>query len=138
MATGSGSLLGNGTTLTFSSGGVGYIVSIDPEEESIVAIPDDAINTTNTHQVIPGKLTTVGEMSGVSIFNPDDVPALKTVVNATLTYVPRTGQTNGAVRAGSGFLTKRKVTSIENDVRVLLNWSFQWDGKTGPSYTAGS
>ena len=138
MAAGSGSLLGNGTTLGFSAGGVGTVVSIEPEEESIVAVPDDSLATTTSHQVLPGKLTTIGEMSGVSVFNPDDVPALKTVVTATLTYPPRTGQTVGAVRAGTGFLTKRKTTAIENDTRVLLEWSFQFDGKTGPSYTAGS
>ncbi len=138
MAAGSGSLLGNGTTLVFSAGGVGVVVSLDPEEESVASVPDDSLATVGHHEVIPGKLITAGEMSGVSVFNPDDVPALGTVVTATLTYVPRTGQTVGAVRAGTGFLTKRKVTAIENDSRILLNWSFQFNGKTDPTYTAGS
>lgn len=138
MAAGTGSLIPNGTTFTFSAGGVGTVVSITPEEESIATIPDDNLATAGHHEVLPGKLITVTEMSGVSVFNPDDVPALGAIVTATLTYPPRTGQTNGAVRAGTGFLTKRQVTEIENDTRVLLNWSFQFNGKTDPTYTAGT
>jgi len=141
MAAGTGSLLGGGTTFAFSSGGVGTIVSMDPEEESIAAVDDTSLATSAAQfaaQAIPGKRRETSEMSGVSVFDPDTVPALGTVVTGTLTYLPRTGQTVGAVRAGTGFLTKRKVTSIENDARILLNWSFQFDGKTGPTYTAGS
>lgn len=138
MASGTGSLLGNGTTLTLSSGSVGTVISIDPEEESIVSVPDDDLSTATNHKKLPGKLTEIGEMNIVAVFNPDAVPALKTISTATLTYQPRTGQTTGAVRAGTGYISKRKVTSIENDTRVMINLSFQFDGGTGPTYTAGS
>jgi hypothetical protein len=138
MAAGTGSLLGNGTTFALSSGSVGTIISISPEEESIVAVPDDDLSTSTNHQKKPGQLTEIGEMELVCVFNPDSVPALKTVVTGTLTFAPRTGQTNGAVRAGTGFIAKRKVQSIENDVRIVVNISFQFDGKTGPTYTAGT
>jgi hypothetical protein len=138
MAAGTGSLLGNAATFALSSGSVGLIVSIDPEEETIEAIPDDDLSITGNHQKKPGLLTMIGEMQLVCVFNPDSVPAKGTVVTGTLTYAPRTGQTNGAVRAGTGFVVKRKVQSIENDTRVLINIAFQFDGKTGPTYTAGT
>jgi len=140
MAAGTGSILGNGTTfvLTSPAGSVGLIVSLDPEEESIVDVPDDSLATTGEHELIPGKLTAITPMKGVSVFDPDAVPAKGAVVTGTVTYPVRTGQTVGGTRAGTGYINRRKVTAIENDTRVLVEWDFQWDGKTGPAYTSGS
>jgi hypothetical protein len=138
MAAGTGSLLGNGTTIVLSTGAIGLVVSIRPEKESLPVIPDDDLSVTGNHQCIPGKLTTIGDTQLVAVFNPDSVPAKGTVVTFTQTYAPRTGQTSGAVRAGTGFIFEREVQEIANDTRVLINLSFQFDGKTGPTYASGT
>jgi hypothetical protein len=140
MAAGTGPILGNGTTfvLTSPSGTVGLIVSIDPEEESITDVPDDNLATVDVHELIPGKLTSITPMKLVCVFDPDSVPPTKTLYTGTVTYPVRTGQTVPGTRFGTGYINRRKVTSIENDTRVLVELDFQWDGKTGPSYTPGS
>lgn len=138
MAAGTGSLLGNGATFVLSSGSVGLVVSIKPEKEALAVIDDNDLSVTGNKKKKPGLLTDIGEMQLVCVFNPDSVPAKGTVLTGTLTYAARTGQTNGGVRAGTGFVFEREVQSIENDTRVLINISWQFDGNTGPTYTAGT
>lgn len=140
MAAGTGSLLGNGTTFVLSSGSVGTIVDMDLPEEVIAIINDDSLATTNQHEVIGGKLAEIGQLTGTVVFNPDSMPPIsRTPVTGTVTFQPRTGQTVGATLAGSGFVFRRKPTSVENEARILCEFGFQFDGKASElAYTAGS
>jgi hypothetical protein len=140
MASGTGSLLGNGTTFVLSAGSVGTIVDMDLPEEVIAIINDDSLAVTTQHELIGGKLTEVGQMTGNVIFNPDSMPPIsRTSVTGTITFQPRTGQTTGATLAGTGFVFRRKPTSVENESRIMCEFGFQFDGKTTElAYTAGS
>lgn len=139
MAAGSGSLRGNGTTFVLSSGAVGTIVDFEPGEESLAVIDDDGIAQTGAHQSIFGLRPKLGPDKLMAVFNPDALPTMDgTPLTGTLTFAPRTGQTVGATRAGTGAIISRKIGKLAIDERVLMEVSFQQDGKTGPTYTSGS
>lgn len=151
MAAGSGSLYGNGSTFTVTGTGasVATIISIDPPEESIEDIPDDYLGVLAYHELIPGLVARIGKMAIRSIVDIDIIaandvaspavaPALGAVVTGTLTFRPQTGQTVGATYIGTGYLSRRKLTPLETDTRVEIEYDWQFDGKTGPAYTAGT
>lgn len=132
-------MLGNGATFTLSSGSVGRVISLDPPEETIVDVPDDALDTTDYHEYVPGKVAEPGAVSGVAAFAADALPALGgTPVTGTITYPVAPGDTNPATFAGTGYFSSRKVGELMLDTRILVNFTFRFDGKTGPAYTAGS
>jgi hypothetical protein len=138
MAAGTGSLLGNTTTFALSSGSVGTILSMKPGKQSIAVIPDDGLATTSNHQVKPGLLTTYDMDELTVVFNPDSIPTKGSVVTGTVTFAPRTGQTVGATKAGTGFVCGFEEQEIANDTRIVATVNWQFDGKTGPTYTAGT
>jgi hypothetical protein len=135
------SLLGNGTTIALTSPSVtiGSVVSIQQGGQSVEPIEDDHLGATGDHEFIYGKLRMNGPEVIVAIFDPDDVPvASPTPSTITLTYPPKTGQTNGATKAGTGALIRCDPQSIENDQRLLCEIELHWDGKTGPTRADGS
>jgi len=150
MAAGSGSIVGNGSMFSLSSGSVGTIISITPGRESIEDIPDDYLAVADAHEVIPGLVVTYESMTILCIADIDDLagstvgiptpnpPALGKVVTGTLTFRPQTGQTSGATLAGTGYVKERMVGELSTDTRVVIEYVWRWDGKTGPAYTAGS
>ncbi len=151
MAAGSGSLIGNGSTFTVTgtNATVATIISIDPPEESVVDINDDYLGVVAYHEMIPGIVASLGKMRITSIIDidtlaaadaasPQVVPAIGIVTTGTLTFRPQTGQNAGATYIGTGYLSKRKVSELVTDQRVTIEYDWQFDGKTGPAYTAGS
>ncbi len=151
MAAGSGSLIGNGSTFTVTgtNATVATIISIDPPEESVDDISDDYLGVLAQHEMIPGIVAHIGKMKIESIIDidtlaandtasPQVIPALGIVTTGTLTFRPQTGQTTGATYIGTGYLSKRKVSALETDKRVTIEYEWQFDGKTGPAYTAGT
>ena len=132
-------MLGNGATFVLSSGSVGTVISLDPPEETLIDVPDDNLGTTDQHEFVPGEVAETTPLSGVAVFEGGTLPALGgTPVTGTLTYPLGTGQATGANYAGTGYFNRRKVTELTLDGRVLLEFAFKYDGKTGPTYTAGS
>ena len=151
MAEGTGSLIGNGTTFTVTgtNATVGTVIAITPPEESVDDIDDDYLGVTDYHEMTPGLVAHLGKMQITSIFNPDAVaandaasphvlPALGIVTTGTLTFLARAGQTTGATLIGTGYLSKRGASELATDQRVTNQLDWQFDGKTGPAYTAGS
>jgi len=151
MAAGTGSLYGNGSTFTVTgtNATVATIISIDPPEESVVDIPDDYLGVAAYHEMMPGIVASVGKMTIRSIVDidvlaandaasPQVLPAVGIVSTGTLTFRPQTGQTVGATYIGTGYLSRRKVTELATDTRVEIEYDWQFDGKTGPAYTAGT
>jgi hypothetical protein len=151
MAAGSGSLLGNGSTFTVTgtNATVATIISIDPPEESVDDISDDYLGVTAYHEMIPGIVAHLGKMRITSIIDIDTIaandvaspavlPAIGIVTTGTLTFRPQTGQSAGATLIGTGYLSRRKISELATDTRVTIEYDWQFDGKTGPAYTAGT
>lgn len=131
-------MLGNGATFTLNTGSVGTIISLDPPEETIGEVNDDSLGTTDFHEFVAAKVADTSPLTGVAVFNGGTLPSLGTQLTGTITYPLGTGQTTGATFAGTGFFTRRKIGELALDSRVVLEFSFRFDGKTGPAYTAGS
>lgn len=151
MAAGTGSLLGNGSTFTVTGTGatVATIISIDPPEETVDDIVDDYLGVVAYHEMIPGIVAHLGKMRITSIVDidviaandvavPPVLPAIGIVTTGTLTFRPQTGQSAGATLIGTGYLSKRKISELATDQRVTVEYDWQFDGKTGPAYTAGT
>lgn len=132
-------MLANGATFTLSSGSVGTVVSLDPPEETLVDVPDDSLGTTDFHEYVPGKVADTSPLRCVAVFAAGTLPALGgTAVTGTLTYPLNTGQSTAANYAGTGYFNRRKIQELTHENRVLVEFDFRYDGKTGPTYTAGS
>lgn len=151
MAAGTGSLYGNGATFTVTgtNATVGTIISIDPAEETVEDIPDDYLGVTSYHETIPGIVARIGKMTIRAIVDidvlaandaasPAVLPQIGITSTGTLTFRPQTGQTSGATWIGTGYLSRRQVTPLQTDTRVEIEYDWQFDGKTGPAYTAGT
>lgn len=56
----------------------------------------------------------------------------------TITYPLKSGEATAATLVGTGFLTRSKGPDLENSNLMRGEYTVKWDGKTGPTYTAGS
>lgn len=131
---------GNGATLAFATSGfTPLVVSIDGLEETIEALQDSTLATTNTHTYCPADLSEISPMSAAIRWEQDDIPPLGTVELITLTYQLESGEGTAATLVGSGFITGRRSPDLANNEIAEGTVTFMFDGKaTEPTYTAGS
>lgn len=135
-------MTGNGTTLTFgTSGFTANIYTISGTEQSREALEDSHIGTTGEKTYIADDLIEPGQFDiefewdqSFSTFPPIS-HAAETV---TVTFPLKSGETTNATLAGSGFLISSSGPEVANGTIMRGSATVKWDGKTGPTYTAGS
>lgn len=133
---------GNTATLTLATTGFsGSIIELGGSEETRAALEDSHLGTTTRKTFVPDDLIDSGEFTG-RYYTDGAVsshPSLTAVPEtATITYPLKTGQSVSATLAGSGFFTRKKHADIKNGELMVGEFIFKWDGRTGPTYTAGS
>jgi hypothetical protein len=130
---------GNGATITFT-GVSGSIRSINPGAFKLAGIDDSTLATTDIQEMIKSDLHTCDEVEIEYLFDTDD--SLIDITNAastlTITWPMDTGQTTAATLAGTAFVTEASFPTLANDELQVATVKFQFDGKTGPAFTAGS
>lgn len=132
---------GNGATLVFAAFGfTPRVVSIDGLEETLEALQDSDLSTTNYHTMCPADLKEISPMTAAIRWEQDDVPPIDgTVGLITLSYQLESGESTPATLTGTGFITGRTSPNLANNEIAEGSITFQFDGKaTEPTYKAGS
>jgi hypothetical protein len=130
------SFTGNGTTLTLSTTtSIGRILSVGGFDEELPDVEDNDLSTSGHNEYIPGDLIDHGEVEFPVVFDPDNMESLGVVETGTITFPLQTGDTVAAKIAGTGYLKKRSMGSLENNQRAEGSYTWRFDGKTGPAYT---
>ena len=132
---------GNGATLVFT--GIGFtplVVSIDGLEETLEALQDSDLSTTNFHTMCPADLKEISPVTAAIRWAQGNVvPMTGAVGLITLSYQLEDGESTPAALTGTGFITGRTSPSLANNEIAEGSLTFQLDGKvTEPTYTAGS
>ena len=143
---GSDGRTGQGVTLTFgTSGFTASLHSVTGTERTREPVEDSHLGLASGSEMtfVPNDLIDGGEFTFRYEWNqsfgtfPPITGAAETV---TVTFPLRSGETTNATLAGTGFMTRDKGADIElNSASVMEGeGTIKWDGKTGPTYTAGS
>jgi len=135
-----GSDTGNAATLALATtGAIGNIRSIDGVEFDLAKVEDSHLGTTTFKGYIPGDLSEPGELNAEVEFDSQvAIPSRGTVETATVTLPTRANESSPATLVGTGFLTKAGFPSLANDELQVVNVTFAFDGKTGPTYTVST
>jgi hypothetical protein len=138
------SQLGVSAALTTNSSIAFNIISMTFPEQPITSIPVSTLGTTTFREYNPGKLKDPGQQEFVILHDIDahaDINAIVgTVDTMTITFPLKTGQSVNGTMAGTGYIMDYQVGeySAEDTDPQQATVVWQWDGKTGPTYTAGS
>ena len=131
---------GDTTSITFATSGfTATLVSVagaTQERESI----DDTPLATGTHKTNqPGNKITPGRQTFDFYYDPDSQPPITADPETiTLTYPVPSGQTNGATKAGTGYIASWTEGEAVVDGLMVAQGIIQFDGKTGPTFTDAS
>ena len=130
---------GNAATIVFgTSAFTALYQEIGAMEQAGGALDDSDLSiSTGIATKIPQDLHEPGEVACQFIWNPTDTPPpLHTPETVTITYPKEnSGSASPATLAGTAFLTRRSFPSLKNNEINVGQFTLQWDGKTGPTYT---
>lgn len=130
---------GNGTTLAFTSGSfTARITSIEPGSKSREALDSSGLDTTGDAEMDPGDLWRHDAWTVNYLVDVTDAAKTEPPVGVDTLTITAPSQAVGsdATWAGTGFVKSIQSPTLEND--QLMSGSFEWqfDGKTGPAFTA--
>ena len=130
---------GNGATLTFS-GFTADIVEMTPGAYKRAVVDTTHLGTTGSMTSCPGDLYSVDEIT--IKFNWDSGDTLPDITAAaqttTVTWPLGSGESTAANLTGTGYMTELGFPTFVNDTLQQAELKIQYDGATGPTYTAGS
>ena len=132
-------ITGNTATIVFgTSAWTGAIIEITGLPQEVPVLNKSTLSTTVDEETMPGDLASSTPITIRAYADMDNIPPLKTVETATITYQKKTGQTNGATLAGTGFINSRQGPTSVNNQLCIVEFTFQFDGGTGPTYSDGT
>lgn len=132
---------GNGAIITFTSGSFSALVtSIEPGAKSREALDASHLATSGDAEMIPGDLWRHDVWTINCLGDPTSTAKMEPpTANDTLTIaLANQGATGAAIYAGTGFVTTIQPPSIANDTILAFSFGWQFDGYTGPTFTADS
>lgn len=130
---------GNGATVAFTTGSfTAAIISVEPGGKSRETLDASGLATTGDAEMEPGDLWrhepwTVNYFVDPTAAAKTEPPLAKDTL--TVTLPSQTGGTD-ATYAGTGFVINVQPPTLENDNLMRGSFQFQFDGKTGPTFTA--
>ena len=133
---------GTGTTITFgTSGWTGSVISIGGTTQSREPLEDSHLATSGEKTYVFDDLIEPGDFEiefywdqSASTFSP--ISAVAETI--TISFPLKTGESTNGTLAGSGGVIEASGPDVSNGELMTGSMSIQWDGKTGPTYTAGS
>lgn len=140
------SIQGTGTTIAVSFAApnqalsfVGRYRQLGGLNRSVPVLDDTHLGSVDYMEKIAGDLADLGPMPCEIYSDPDVEVPIKKRATFTITFQPKTGQTNGATLTFSGFITDHDTGVAEANVTKMETFSIQPDGKTTkPTWTPGS
>jgi len=128
---------GNSATLVLgTTGAVGNVRSIGEISQDLEKLETSYLATSTFKTYMPSDLAEPGEVEFEVEFDTSiDLPACGVVETITITYPMRTGETVAANHAGTGFILKVTMPSLENGAIQVAKVLVAFDGETGPAFT---
>lgn len=132
---------GQGATISFSTtSDVGCVRSMDLPDWTMEKVDATCLDTTDFGRFVAGDLTDPGEITLTAVFDATNaIPADGVVETVTVTFpIGTSGNTTNATLVGSGFISRRKLPTLETNQLMELELTFAFDGDTltPPTYTA--
>ena len=132
---------GIGGTLVFSDEialtGLRY-KSIGGLRESIDSLDDTALDSVGFYESCPDDLSKVDSIAIEAYADFKKTIPVGTVGTITITFPKLTGEAVSAVLTGTGYITDATLPPLAPGQRLMTNFNFVFDGKTGPIYTAAT
>lgn len=134
---------GNTSTIAFgtTSGFTPDVTIIGGLEQSREALEDTLLSTTGEKTYIPDDLIEPGQLTCTYYYNQSETafaPIGAAAETITITFPLKSGEGTAATLAGTGFLVNHKSADLQNGELMMGEFTVQFDGKTGPTFTAGS
>ena len=132
---------GVGATLIFSAGitYTGRYRSIAGLELSVESLDDTALDSTDYMEACPDDLMALAPIDIAVAWDwVDPLPPVGTKGTITLTFPLQTGQSVNATLVGSGFITSASFPDLAVGQIMDGTLQVQFDGKTGPTFTAAT
>ena len=127
---------GNGATIT-RSGFTVDVRAINIGSQTIDLLDKSILSTTGFAEKIAADLAEAGSFTVDVLFDPADADvALGGAAASTTITLPGTG--TPANIAGTAILTDKKYPDLMNNELMVAQYTFSWDGVTGPAFTAQS
>jgi len=127
-----------GTFVLSTDGAFSEIYELDPGGAELPVIEDDVLATTGNVPKEPGDLDNWDPLELEIFCDPDNPPSRGTVQTGTITYPVPVGGETGATLAGTGFIAKVKLGALVNNQVRKARVTWNWDGKTGPTFTSST
>ncbi len=133
---------GNTATIVFGTTSfVGNYKRIGGTKQTRKALDDTVLATTSRYSKCPDDLIDTEAFECELLWNPSYSvypPIGSAPETVTITFPVKSGQSAGGTLAGTAFLTEATGPDLVNGELMSNTFMVQWDGKTGPTYTAGS
>lgn len=132
---------GIGATLVLS-GGSTYSArwrSISAFSQTVTALDDTALDSTDYKEFVPDDLA---EIDPITVEHYTNLSATPPVVGAvctvTITFPKQPSQNTAATLTGTAIITRFNQPELSVGNRLMSTIEFQFDGKTGPTFTKAS
>lgn len=140
------SILGTGSTIAFAFAApnqalsfVGKYRQIGGLGRSVPVLDDTTLASTGYMEKRAGDLKDIEPIDCEIFADPDVEVPVGLLATITITYQPKSGQTNGATLVGTGFISSESEGAKVPNEQVISTYQLQFDGKvTKPTRTAGS
>jgi hypothetical protein len=131
---------GHGATITFGTqGGTWRCIRIPGHAETRPVVDTTYLATTTTRTNMPGDLKECSTFTvQVQFQGNQGLPTLTTAETVTITHPLASGGATAATVAGTGYVTRRKYPDMETNALQVAEFDIQWDGGTGPTFTAAT
>lgn len=131
------SQMGTGTTIAFSFLSPNQSQSFSAKYRQIGGVPrsvpildDTILSTTGYIEKRPGDLKDIDTIECEIFSDMDKEIPLGLPATITITYPPKTGQTNGAIFTASGFISQDSGAPAAPNQQMMGAFQLQLDGKT--------
>lgn len=131
--------VGTGISLSFGTSSFSAeVLSASHNSISREAIDTTHHGSTSNREKIPSDLVDPGTIDFEIHFDPDSQPPVDGAAETlTVTFPTPAGGTSGATLEGTGFVTEWTFTGpLEDKMTASFTWT--WDGKTGPTWSAST
>lgn len=131
---------GHGSTITFGTqGGTWRATRIAGHAETRPVVDTTYHATTTRRTNMPGDLAEMGPFTVVFQFQGNQgLPTETNPETITVTHPLASGESTAATIAGTGYVTRRKFPDLETNALKMGEFDIQWDGLTGPTFTAAT
>lgn len=131
---------GLGTTLTASPGSwTGNTIGLDLHTATIPIVDTSHLGTTTYREKVVGDLGEPGQVTvRMQLQGTTAAPTLGATGTLTITDPLATGESTAANWSGTAIVTSVNNGSREIDQLKTLEVVFDWDGQTGPTFTAAT